>query len=110
MSAAVRGVRRRSSGGWPAFWGLLAALAAEAAGLGLFAVSGWFIASCAIAGAAITSFSFFEPSAVVRGIPPNISEDSSAVTRASQIDANLSGKPCRRAFAVRMIRFATRRK
>ena len=66
MSAAVRGVRRRSSGGWPAFWGLLAALAAEAAGLGLFAVSGWFIASCAIAGAAITSFSFFEPSAVVR--------------------------------------------
>lgn len=65
--SGVRQVRRRTSGGWPATWGLLAVLGAEAASLGLFAVSGWFIASCAIAGAAVAStFSFFEPSAVVR--------------------------------------------
>lgn len=50
-----------------------------------------------------------EPSAVVRGTPPNINEDSSAVTSASHSDARWSGSR-RLVVTVRVLGFATRRK
>lgn len=47
--------------------GLLLALLAEVGSVGLLGVSGWFIASCAIAGATLFStFSYLTPSAAVR--------------------------------------------
>jgi ATP-binding cassette, subfamily C, bacterial CydC len=53
-------------------WGLLVlsglvALAAVLANIALMAVSGWFIASMAIAGAAAAAFNYFTPAAIIRG-------------------------------------------
>lgn len=48
--------------------GLLIAVIAEACSVGLTGVAGWFIASCAMAGASVYStFSYLDPSGAVRG-------------------------------------------
>jgi ATP-binding cassette subfamily C protein CydC len=52
--------------GWMAL-GVLAALATVLANVTLMAVSGWFISSMAIAGAAQVSMNYFTPAAIIRG-------------------------------------------
>lgn len=52
--------------GWMAL-GVLASLATTLANITLMAVSGWFITSMALAGAAQVSMNYFTPAAVIRG-------------------------------------------
>jgi len=52
--------------GWMAL-GILVSLATLLANVTLMAVSGWFITSMAIAGAAQVSMNYFTPAAIIRG-------------------------------------------
>ncbi|MEN3356295.1 MAG: ATP-binding cassette, subfamily bacterial CydC [Mycobacteriales bacterium] len=68
-AAAVRLARRESVGGtaFASLGGLLLAVLAEACSVGLLGLSGWFVASCAVAGAgAYSAFSYVDPSGGVR--------------------------------------------
>ncbi len=48
--------------------GIVMAFAAIGAGIGLLAVSGWFIAAMGLAGAAAVSMNYFSPAAIIRGL------------------------------------------
>ncbi|MDE1899625.1 MAG: thiol reductant ABC exporter subunit CydC, partial [Xanthomonadaceae bacterium] len=52
--------------GWMAL-GMLLALVSTLAGIGLLTLSGWFIASMAIAGAGGVALNYFTPAALIRG-------------------------------------------
>lgn len=65
--AAERTVRDRPWASRAAASGLVLAVLAEACSVGLTGVAGWFIASCALAGASVSSvFSYLDPSGAVR--------------------------------------------
>ncbi len=75
--------RARHLGRWALFWrvigllwpyrawialGLFCALAASLSGIALLAISGWFLSSMALAGAAGATMNYFTPSAIIRGL------------------------------------------
>lgn len=53
---------------WHVTGGILLSLITVFAGIGLLAVSGWFIAAMGIAGAASLSMNYFTPAAMIRGL------------------------------------------
>ncbi len=53
---------------WNVMAGILLSLITVFAGISLLAVSGWFIASMGIAGAAFLSMNYFTPAAMIRGL------------------------------------------
>lgn len=53
---------------WHVIGGILLSLITVFAGIGLLAVSGWFIAAMGISGAASLSMNYFTPAAMIRGL------------------------------------------